>query len=162
MCIFSQLEHGKTYRMTWAHISLCIRPETSQYGFWAVKDPNFLQADSKDSDQTRIMIWVFSGFVVLRLKYTLGLVVNCLKSFTRSKYIGHETDIQYIRLCCRWCRWGRPTKPSYMPVVFFYLPWEVCISVAQLRYWHWYFTIHQSESLLNNVRYVWLHNAVEV
>ena len=42
---------------------------------WVAKDPSFLHADSKDSDQTGTLIWVFAGRTV-----TL-LVLSCRCSF---------------------------------------------------------------------------------
>ena len=67
-------------------ISLDIRPfwsESSLCAEWVAKDPRFLHADSKDSDQTGRMprlIWVFAGrtchfvgFVTMRLKWMLKL-----------------------------------------------------------------------------------------
>ena len=64
-------------RPVWSESSLCTQ--------WVAKDPNFLHADSEDSDQTGRMsrlIWVFAGrtchfvgFVMLRLI----LRIVCLK-----------------------------------------------------------------------------------
>ena len=64
----------------------CIHPvwsEPSLCAHWVAKDPSFLHADSKDSDQTGRMprlIWVFAGrtchflcFVMRRLNYLNGL-----------------------------------------------------------------------------------------
>ena len=78
--------HDKTNKMTVrpakTRISLGIRPVWSTSSLctqWAAKGRSFLQADSKDSDQTGWMprlIWVFAGctchfagFVMRRLKY---------------------------------------------------------------------------------------------
>ena len=54
-------------------ISLGIHPvwsESSLYAQWVAKNPSFLHADSKDSDQTGWMprlIWVFAGRTVILL-----------------------------------------------------------------------------------------------
>ena len=66
-----ELPHDKTNKMTVrptkTQISLGIRPiwsESLLCTHWVAKDPNFLHADSKDSDQTGQMprlIWVFTG-----------------------------------------------------------------------------------------------------
>ena len=71
-----ELQHDKTNKMTcqvWSESLLC--------ALWVDKDPMFLHADRKDSDQTGRMprlIWVFTGrtchfvsFVKLRLNYLL-------------------------------------------------------------------------------------------
>ena len=63
-------------------ISLGIRPvwsESSLCAQWVAKDPSFLHADSKDSDQTGRMprlIWVFAGRTL-----TL-LVLSCRGSYS--------------------------------------------------------------------------------
>ena len=65
-----------------SQISLGIRPVWSESLLWAkwiAKDPSFLQADSKDSDQTGWMprlIWVFAG----RTDHFIGSVTMRLKS----------------------------------------------------------------------------------
>ena len=69
-------------------ISLGIRPvwsESSLCAQWVAKDPSFLHADSKDSDQTGRMprlIWVFAGRRVIMLALTWGssfiVIVNPL------------------------------------------------------------------------------------
>ena len=70
--------HDKTNRMSVrpakTQISLGIRPvwsESSLCAHWVAKDPRFLHADSKDSDQTDLSLrWAhthFVGFVMSRL-----------------------------------------------------------------------------------------------
>ena len=72
-----------TVRPAKTQISLGIRPvwsETSLCAQWVAKDPSFLHADSKDSDQTERMprlIWVFAGHTC----YFVGFVMRRLKLF---------------------------------------------------------------------------------
>ena len=76
--------HDKTNKMTVhpakTQISLGIRPvwsESSLSAQWEANDPNFLHADSKDSDQTGRMprlIWVFAG----RTCHFVGFVMRQL------------------------------------------------------------------------------------
>ena len=67
-----------TVRPAKTQICLGIRPvcsESSLCAQWVVKDPNFLYADSKDSDQTgRVLrlIWVFAGSTVILLVLSWG------------------------------------------------------------------------------------------
>ena len=94
--------HDKTNKMNVCpaktQISLGIRPvwsESSLCAQWVAKDPSFLHADSKDSDQTGRMprlIWVFAGFVMSRLKckrtFHLSMCdINIHASFLHSKVI---------------------------------------------------------------------------
>ena len=75
--------HDKTNTMTVhpvkTQINMDIRPvwsESSLCTQWVAKDPSFLHADSKDSDQTGRMIWVFAG----RICHFIGFVkrwLNC-------------------------------------------------------------------------------------
>ena len=77
--------HDKTNKVTVrpvkTQISLGIRPvwsESSLCTQWVAKDPSFLHADSKDSDQTGRMprlIWVFAGRTLILL------VLSCRGSF---------------------------------------------------------------------------------
>ena len=77
--------HNKTNKMSVGpaktQISLGIRPgwsESSLCAKWVAKDPSFLHADSKDTDQTGQMprlIWVF-----VRRTFTL-LVLSCHGSY---------------------------------------------------------------------------------
>ena len=71
--------HDKTNKMTVrpakALISLGIRPVLSVFAVRSVvaEDPNFLHADSEDSDQTgRRLIWVFAGRTGILLVLTSG------------------------------------------------------------------------------------------
>ena len=67
-------------------ISLGIRPvwsESSQCAQWVAKDPSFLHADSKDSDQTGLMprlIWVFAGrtchFVGFAMRWLIKVLIE--------------------------------------------------------------------------------------
>ena len=86
LTLSSNEPHDKTNKMS-VHpaktkISLGIRPvwsESSLCTQWVAKDPSFLHADSKDSDQTGQMprlIWVFTGHTL-----TL-LVLSCRGSNT--------------------------------------------------------------------------------
>ena len=85
MLVIDEPRHDKTNKMavrpTKTRISLGIRPfwsESSLCAHLVAKDPSFLHADSKDSDQTGQMpwlIWIFAGrtlillvFVLLRLR----------------------------------------------------------------------------------------------
>ena len=80
------MNHDKTSKVTVrpakTQISLGIHPVWSESllcAEWVVKDPSFLHADNKDSDQTGRMprlIWVFAGCTV-----TL-LVLSCCGSYT--------------------------------------------------------------------------------
>ena len=71
--------------------SLGIRPcwsESSLCAQWVAKDPNFLHADSEDSDQTRWMprlIWVFAG----RTCHFVGFVMTWLKWKEIHEYINY-------------------------------------------------------------------------
>ena len=59
--------HDKPIRPVWSESSLCAQ--------WVAKDPSFLHADSKDSDQTGRMhrlIWVFAGRTVILLVLSWG------------------------------------------------------------------------------------------
>ena len=70
-----------TVRLAKTQISLCIRPvwsESSLGASWVTKDPNFLHANSEDSDQIgRLSLcWGhshFVGFVMSRLTCSLGV-----------------------------------------------------------------------------------------
>ena len=72
-------------------ISLGIRPfwsESSLCAQWVAKDPNFLHADSEDSDQTRWMprlIWVFAG----RTYHFVDFVMTWLKWKEIHEYINY-------------------------------------------------------------------------
>ena len=74
-------------------ISLGIRPVWSEYSLcahWVAKNPNILQADSEDSDQTGRMprlIWVFAG----RTGHFVGFVVLWLNYFLLSESRHSET-----------------------------------------------------------------------
>ena len=67
-----------TVRPAKTQISLGIRPvwsESSLFAQLVAKDPRFLHADSKDSDQTGRMprpIWVFAGRLVILLVLSWG------------------------------------------------------------------------------------------
>ena len=75
--IWYEPPHDKTnkvaVRPAKTQISLGIRPvwsESSLCTEWVAKDPSFLRADSKDSDQTGQMprlIWVFAGRTAILL-----------------------------------------------------------------------------------------------
>ena len=83
----------------WAESSLCTQ--------WVAKDPNFLQVDSKDSDQTGRMprlIWVFAGrtcrfvcFVMMRL------ILVDLKSVLYPKL----NELRHVKTCLRGFRPGK-------------------------------------------------------
>ena len=70
-------------------ISLGIRPvwsESSLCAKWVAKDPNFLHADSEDSDQTGRMprlIWVFAG----RTCHFVGFVMRRLIIITMNEFL---------------------------------------------------------------------------
>ena len=74
--------HDKTSKMSVrtakTQLSLGIRPvwsESSLCAQWVAKDPSFLYADSKDSDQTGRMprlIWVFAGRTAILLVLSWG------------------------------------------------------------------------------------------
>ena len=84
-CNINEPPHDKTNKMTVCpgktQISLGISPawsESSLCAQWVAKDPTFLHADSKDSDQTGRMprlIWVFAGHTLILL------VLSCRGSF---------------------------------------------------------------------------------
>ena len=69
-----------TVRQAKTQISLGIRPVWSEFLLftqWVAKDPNFLHADSEDSDQTGWiprLIWVFAG----RTYHFVGFVMRWL------------------------------------------------------------------------------------
>ena len=95
-CSVKQYEppHHKTNKMTMrpakTQISLGITPvwsESSLCTQWVAKDPNFLHADSKDSDQTGRMprlIWVFAERTVTLLVLSRsGSYDNVMLSMTK-------------------------------------------------------------------------------
>ena len=73
-----------TVRPAKTQISLGIRPvwaESSTSAQWVAKDTSFLNADSKDSDQTGRMprlIWVFAGRTVILLVLSRGAQLSRL------------------------------------------------------------------------------------
>ena len=75
-------------------ISLGIRlvwSESSLFTQWVAKDPSFLHADSKDSDQTGQMprlIWVFAG----RTCHFVGFVTKRLKLFQTIQTTNYVRD----------------------------------------------------------------------
>ena len=90
--------HNKTNKVTVrpakTQISLGIRPvwsESSLCAEWVAKDPNFLRADSEDSDQTGRMprlIWVFA-------ERTVTLFAECTVTLLVLSYRGSN----YLQLC---------------------------------------------------------------
>ena len=86
-------------RPVWSESSLCAQ--------WVAKDPNFLHADSEDSDQTgrkTRLIWVFAGRTLTLLVLSRGgSYVNVKKIyqfFLLLKYSGVGTKVN--RLCTWW------------------------------------------------------------
>ena len=91
--------HDKTKKMTYVPSensdsawSSAQSDQSSQCAQWVAKDPNFLHADSKDSDQTGRMprlIWVFAGrtchFVGFVMKWLKSLVVTIISNVTRKR-----------------------------------------------------------------------------
>ena len=81
---------------------------------WVAKDPSFLHADSKDSDQTGLMpklIWVFAGahshfvgFVMLRLIYFW----NSELKFNYLQWIWSKIPERY-----RSCPWAAQELPNW-------------------------------------------------
>ena len=67
-------------------ISLGIHPvqsESTLCAQWVAKDPSFLHADSKDSDQTRRMprlIWVFAGHTCQFVGFVTRRLILCLQT----------------------------------------------------------------------------------
>ena len=91
-------------RPVWTYSSLCTQ--------WVAKDPSFLHADSKDSEQTGRMprlIWVFAGrtchfvgFVMRRLKDLWSTSLFSLKKYTAGKrlsifWFSFKLRIQHIK-----------------------------------------------------------------
>ena len=97
--------HDKTNKMgvrpAQAQISLGIRPDWSESSLcaqWVAKDPSFLHADSKDSDQTGRMprlIWVFAGHTLILL------VLSCCGSNVFSSRNGMQNyNASFIKGNC--------------------------------------------------------------
>ena len=97
-------------RQAKTQISLCIRPVWSESLLcvqWVANDPNFLHADSEDSDQTGRMprlIWVFAGrtchlvgFVMRRLKYLYEHSIAVIKLSLCIRPVWSES-----LLCVQW------------------------------------------------------------
>ena len=104
--IASVYDCDKTNKMTVhpakTQISLGINPvwsESSLCAQWVAKDPSFLHADSKDSDQTGWMprlVWVFPGCTVILLVLSWQLIYMKILSLIRlvSDFLGcrlHKT-----------------------------------------------------------------------
>ena len=78
----TQISQG--IRPVWSEFSLCT--------YWVAKDPSFLHADNKDSDQTGQMprlIWVFAGRSIILL------VLSCRSSNLKRKF----TVVYCFTLC---------------------------------------------------------------
>ena len=93
MCAQQRLRSALGIHPVWSESSLCTQ--------WVAKDPSFLHADSKDSDQTGQMlrlIWVFTGCTC----HFVGFVVRrliCLFCFQR--WIFESFGVLFISGCTR-------------------------------------------------------------
>ena len=125
MCAQRRLRSAKT------QISLGIRPvwsESSLCAQWVAKDPRFLHADSKDSDQTGRMprlIWVFAGrtliLLVLSCRGSFFLFVLSSVAFTcNSKAFFDLINSQsiYLMQSCFWLHHGRHLHGPFFKNIF--------------------------------------------
>ena len=108
-------------------ISLCIRTIWSEFSLcsqWVAKDPSFLHADSKDSDQTGWMprpIWVFTGHTCHFVGFVMRWLMwwNMTKMYIKSDFKAVFLNLQQMGKRIRVFCWHQHLSPrGCLP-----LPW---------------------------------------